>query len=70
MIYKTLEKNPEIETFCTATDGNDGRAEPGQQKHLEKKQLFLFRNTTPERIEAIEQEGAQVIKVNGNYDEA
>lgn len=70
-IHLSLEKDPEIEIFCTATDGNHGRAVAWSAKTFGKRAIvFVPRNTTTERIKAIEQEGAKVIKVNGNYDEA
>jgi len=70
-INQILEKNPTIETFCTATDGNHGRAVAWSAKKTEKKSIvFVPKNTTIKRIETIENEGAKVIKVNGNYDEA
>jgi len=69
-IYKILEQQPNIETFCTATDGNHGRAVAWASKIAEKKSVvFVPRDTTESRIRAIENEGAKVIKIDGNYDE-
>lgn len=69
-IHKILEKDPSIEIFCTATDGNHGRAVAWSANMLGKKsRVFVPRDTTYYRIEAIELEGAIVEKVNGNYEE-
>lgn len=69
-IYELLKKQPDIKIFCTATDGNHGRAVAWSAKQAEKKAVvFVPKDTTPHRIKAIENEGAEVIKVNGNYDE-
>ncbi|HSH51039.1 MAG TPA: diaminopropionate ammonia-lyase [Bacteroidales bacterium] len=70
-IYQLLEKKPTIETFCTATDGNHGKAVAWSAKKFGKKSIvFVPKDTTVKRIEAIENEGAKVVQVNGNYDEA
>lgn len=70
-IHKLLATNPQIQTFCTATDGNHGRAVAWastlQGKHA---RIFVPRNTSIERIRAIEQEGAKVVETNKDYDEA
>jgi len=70
-IHTTLEKNPDIDTFCTATDGNHGKAVAWSANKLGKKSIvYVPRDTTTVRIKAIEKEGAHVIQINGNYDEA
>ncbi|HSI70332.1 MAG TPA: diaminopropionate ammonia-lyase [Gillisia sp.] len=70
-IHKILEKNPDIGTFCTATDGNHGRAVAWSAKMLGKKAyVYVPRDTTPARIEAIKNEGASVEVVPGNYEAA
>lgn len=57
-------------TFCTATDGNHGRAVAWTAKALgQKAVVFVPRNTAPGRIAAIKGEGAQVIVVDGTYDD-
>ena len=69
-IYKLLESNPEIETFCTATDGNHGRAVAwAAMTHGKNARIFVPRDTTLSRMEAIESEGGIVEKFNGTYDE-
>ncbi len=70
-INRLLAKDPSIETFCTATDGNHGRAVAWSAKTLCKKVIvFVPQDTTIKRIQAIEKEGAKVIQVKGNYDDA
>lgn len=70
-IYRLLEKNPNIETFCTATDGNHGRAVAWASKLANRKSVvFVPEDTAESRIKAIENEGATVIQYDGNYDEA
>ena len=70
-INQILKINPKIDTFCTATDGNHGRAVAWSAKFFDKKSVvFVPFGTTKQRIEAIEKEGASVEVVSGNYDEA
>lgn len=68
-IYKLLEENPDIETFCTATDGNHGRSVAWSAKLFGKKaMIYVPKDTTRHRIEAIESEGAIVEKLDVQYD--
>lgn len=70
-INQSLEKDHSIVTFCTATDGNHGRAVAWSATRSGKKAvIFVPKHTTTERIKAIEEYGAKVIQVNGNYHEA
>ena len=70
-IHQALEKTPDIETFCTATDGNHGKAVAWSAKKFGKKSMvFVPKDTTAIRIEAIEKEGAKVIQINGSYNQA
>lgn len=70
-IHCILEQNGNIDTFCTATDGNHGRALAWASASAGKKSVvFVPDHTAVARIRAIEQEGAEVIRVDGNYDEA
>ncbi|HRW62573.1 MAG TPA: diaminopropionate ammonia-lyase [Bacteroidales bacterium] len=70
-LFQCLQKNPAIETFCTATDGNHGRAVAWSAKKFGKSAvIFVPKDTTINRIRLIESDGAMVIKINGNYDEA
>lgn len=69
-IHKLLQSNPEIETFCTATDGNHGRAVAwASVMNGKNARIFVPRDTTLSRMEAIESEGGIVEKFNGTYDE-
>jgi diaminopropionate ammonia-lyase len=69
-INEILKKNPRIRTFCTATDGNHGRSVAWSSKRLKKHSVvYVPKNTSEARIDAIKKEGANVLKVNGNYDE-
>ena len=69
-IHKIIEQNPNIETFCTATDGNHGRAIAWAAKIAGKKAvIFVPKDTTKSRIKAIEGEGAKVFKIDKDYDE-
>ncbi|MBG6129759.1 diaminopropionate ammonia-lyase [Aquimarina sp. EL_43] len=68
-IHQILKKKPQIETFCTATDGNHGRAVAWSANFFNKKAVvFVPKGTTNQRIKAIEKEGAIVEQVDGNYD--
>lgn len=70
-VHRILEKDPSITTFCTATDGNHGRAVAWSAAMAGKQsRIFVPVDTTPARIEAIKKEGAIVEKVNGQYEEA
>ncbi len=69
-VHKILEKQPDIETICTATDGNHGRAVAWASKLAGKKAVvFVPKDTVESRIKAIENEGALVINTGLNYDE-
>jgi len=58
-------------TFSCATDGNHGRAVAWIARLLGKPAvIFVPRRTVHARIEAIELEGAEVVVVNGSYDDA
>lgn len=70
-MHQSLEKNPDIKIFCTATDGNHGKAVAWSARYFNKKSIvFVPKETTIIRINAIEKEGATVVQINGNYDEA
>ncbi|MEM9329671.1 MAG: pyridoxal-phosphate dependent enzyme [Bacteroidota bacterium] len=63
-IHRTLEKNPGIETFCTATDGNHGKAVAWAASRLGRQSVvFVPWDTTAQRIAAIEAQGARVLKL-------
>jgi diaminopropionate ammonia-lyase len=70
-MYELLKKDSTIKTFCTATDGNHGRAVAWAAKRANKHSVvFVPKDATQNRIDAIKKEGANVLKVMGNYDEA
>ncbi len=70
-IYRILQENPAIETFCTATDGNHGRAVAWSARALGKKAVvYVPKGTSEHRIAAIASEGAMVEELAGNYDVA
>ncbi len=70
-MHKILYKDSQVSSFCTATDGNHGRAVAWSAKQFNKNALvFVPKNTVRSRIQNIKNEGAEVIIINGNYDEA
>ncbi len=70
-VHQALKANPKIQTFCTATDGNHGRALAWSAKLANKNAVIIVpKHTTEERIKAIKAENATVIGFEGNYDEA
>jgi diaminopropionate ammonia-lyase len=62
---------PGTYTFCTATDGNHGRAVAWTAKRLlQKAVIYMPKNAAAARVAAIRSEGAEVVLVDGNYDDA
>lgn len=56
-------------TFACATDGNHGRSvAQGAQLMGAKAKIFVHSGVSQARIDAIARYGAQMIRVNGNYD--
>jgi len=71
VLNEVINVNPTLNTFCTATDGNHGRALAWSAKLIGKDAVIIVpRHTTKARIEAIKGEGAKVEIFDGNYDEA
>jgi len=69
-INEILKEKPHITTFCTATDGNHGRAVAWSANFFNKKAVvFVPKDTTKQPMEAIKKEGTKVEQVNGDYDE-
>ncbi|MBT3979906.1 MAG: diaminopropionate ammonia-lyase [Bacteriovoracaceae bacterium] len=63
-------QNPEGMTFCTATDGNHGRAVAWSAKKLGVKAvIYVPQNTVSARIDSIKSEGAEVVVVPSHYDD-
>ncbi|PKP31541.1 MAG: diaminopropionate ammonia-lyase [Bacteroidetes bacterium HGW-Bacteroidetes-17] len=70
-LHKIITENPNIHTYCTATDGNHGRALAWSARLAEKIAVIIVpKHTTSARIEAIKSEGAKVEIFDGNYDDA
>ena len=68
-MYRQLEKKPQIKIFCTATDGNHGRAVAWMARKLGRKALiYMPQGTVPARVRAIEKEGAEVLLIDQGYD--
>ncbi|HSJ86912.1 MAG TPA: diaminopropionate ammonia-lyase [Anaerolineales bacterium] len=64
------EKLGEI-TFAAATDGNHGRGVAWSAAQMGfKSVIYVHKLTSKDRIQAIEQSGARVVVVDGNYDDA
>jgi diaminopropionate ammonia-lyase len=58
-------------TFAAATDGNHGRGVAWSASQLGfKTVIYVHENTSRARIRAIENNGAQVVVINGTYDDA
>ncbi|MDG2173363.1 MAG: diaminopropionate ammonia-lyase [Flavobacteriaceae bacterium] len=69
-IYKQLIIDPSISTFCTATDGNHGRAVAWSANRNNKKSIiYVPKQTTSDRIKAIAGHGAEVIQLDLDYEE-
>lgn len=69
-VYKYLQQAPGNHCFCTATDGNHGRAVAWATKIFgQKAVIFVPEFTVKERIENIKKEGAEVRTIKGHYDE-
>ncbi len=70
-VHQALQANQKIKTFCTATDGNHGKALAWSAKLANKNAVIIVpKHTTESRIRAIETENATVIRFDGNYDES
>jgi diaminopropionate ammonia-lyase len=69
-IHTLLQEHPQFQTFCTATDGNHGRAVAWSARLAGRSaRVFVPQGTSPARIAAIEQEGASVVETSGDYDQ-
>jgi diaminopropionate ammonia-lyase len=68
-IHSFLKKNPGSYTLCSATDGNHGRAVAWSARMAgHEARIFMPASTVPARIKFIENEGAEVCIVDGDYD--
>lgn len=69
-VHRVLKSNPLIHTFCTATDGNHGKALAWSASLARKRAVIIVpEHTTLARIKAIEAEKAKVVRFEGNYDD-
>ena len=67
-VHKALSLYPNISVFCTATDGNHGRAVAwSAKKHNKKSVIYVPKQTTEARIKAIASHGSEVIQLDLNY---
>jgi diaminopropionate ammonia-lyase len=67
----TIRKNLGDITFAAATDGNHGRGVAWSASQMGfKSVIYVHKLTSRGRIQAIEQSGARVVVVDGNYDDA
>ena len=68
-MHRQIKKNPQIKIFCTATDGNHGRAVAWVARKLKRKAvIYMPKWTVTARIIAIEKEGAEVHVIDQSYD--
>ena len=71
LIAGTYSKITSKITVCCATDGNHGRSVAwGAQKFGCNCEIYIHRNVSVAREEAISKYGAIVNRINGNYDES
>ena len=69
-IHHILKDEPNISVFCTATDGNHGKAVAwAAVKNNKKCIVYVPRNTTDLRIKAISEAGSEVYKLDKNYED-
>ena len=65
-----MKKNPNVSVFCTASDGNHGRALAwSAEKYKKKCIVFVPENISDLRIKAISNHGAIVEKLDLNYED-
>ena len=70
-MYRQIKINPQIKSFCTATDGNHGKGVAWIAKKLGRKALiYMPKGTSYARSNSIEEEGAKVIIIDDGYDNA
>ena len=71
VVSKIINDHPGTMELCTATDGNHGKAvaRAAKLRNLDCR-IYMPDETTEARIKSIENEGARVIKISGNYDDA
>ena len=72
VFYRPTDRVPAgMFTFCTATDGNHGRGVAWIARKLKQSAvIYMPSNTVTARIESIRAEGARVVVIDGDYDDA
>ncbi len=69
-VHQLISNNPEKEVFCTATDGNHGRAVAWSCRIMQRKAvIFMPSHTVKARQKWILDEGASLVLVDGDYDQ-
>lgn len=70
-IHRHLEATPDTEVFATASEGNHGRAVAWASRIAGRSaRIYLPRDTRASRVRAVEDEGARVEMVDGDYEAA
>jgi diaminopropionate ammonia-lyase len=70
-LHRLRERTPGFNTVSAATEGNHGRAVAWSARRLGLQAVIYIRTTAaPRRVERLQQEGAQVVLVDGSYDDA
>ncbi len=70
-MHSFLKKYPGKYTFCTATDGNHGRAVAWSARRLKQRAvIYVPKDMVRSRIKSIREERARVEVVDGGYDDA
>ena len=68
---KQIEQNPNITTFCTATDGNHGLAVAWMAQKIKRKAIiYMPKGSARDRVNAIKDMNAEVIVIDKGYDTA
>ena len=70
-MHQLVQAGAGLRTVSSATDGNHGRAVAWTARRLGLRAvIFMTAHSAPARIEAIRHEGAEVVLVDGTYDDA
>jgi diaminopropionate ammonia-lyase len=70
-MHRLLERHPRFTTVSAATEGNHGRAVAWAARRLGLQAVIYIRaSAAPRRMERLRAEGAQVVPVEGSYDDA
>jgi diaminopropionate ammonia-lyase len=70
-LHRLRERGAQFDTVSTATDGNHGRAVAWTARQLGLRAvIFMTTHTAPARVAAVRAERAEVVLVDGTYDDA